>query len=281
MVEKIKIRNFEFDEEELMNLPVDVFRSLLHERAHHGIEVYIYHILNGTRPTPANFGREAKILLDFWKKRGLPLDEPDIVWASNYLNYAEKIQRGEKLDLKLEPMTPYSSEELKIVDKLLFTRRTIRQWKDDPVPDWMIDEVLRAGLAAPNACNMNCQRFLVLKDKESMNIIKGDCPIPPVKIVICNDMRIYDFMGLSKQSPQNIYLDAAAVADHMILKAHALGLGGAWLTHQASNIEELRKHLKIPDYYRMDTHIALGFPNEIPIKSARMSLKNAKLNFTH
>jgi nitroreductase len=121
---------------------------------------------------------------------------------------------------------------------------------------------------------MQCQRFLVLKDEESMNLIKGDVGVAPVKIVICSDMRIYDWMGFPDHTPQNIYMDAAAVADHMMLMAHALGLGGVWLTHRPIQIERLRKHLNLPYYLRMDTHVAFGWPDEAPIKSARMPLKD-------
>lgn len=90
-------------------------------------------------------------------------------------------------------------------------------------------------------------------------------------------MRIYDFMGFPNHTPQNIYLDAAAAADHMVLMAHALGLGAVWLTHTPIMAERVREQLGLPDYLRMDTHIALGYPDEAPIKSARMPLKNVKI----
>jgi nitroreductase len=162
-----------------------------------------------------------------------------------------------------------------VVEKLLYQRRSIRQWTDKEVSEGLINQVIEAGLAAPNACNMQCQRFLILKDEESKRIMKGDVTIAPIKIVICQDMRIYEWMGFPEQAPQNIYLDAAAAADHMCLMAHALGLGGVWLTHTKEQAERLRKHLGLADYYRMDTHIALGWPDEAPIKSARISVEDS------
>jgi nitroreductase len=247
---------------------------LIHERVHHTIEALLYRILKESRKPPSSFGNEVRILLKAWEERGLSMEDEDIKWAKNYLRLAEKVIAGETIELDTKLPELFSKEELKTVDKLLFKRRSIRQWKDKEVPDWMIRRILEAGLAAPNACNMQCQRFLIIKDKKAMSIIKSDVQEAPIKIVICSDMRIYEKMGHSVHTPQNIYLDAAAVADHMLLMAHALGLGGVWLTHNQKQIEKLREHLLLPEYLRMDTHIAIGWPDEAPIKSARMPVED-------
>ncbi len=275
MSEKYKIRNFELTRNDLINLEPALLRSLIHERAHHVVEVSLLHILKGSRKPQPNYGNQVKILLDIWKERGLPTDVTDIQWAQEYLDIANAINSGETPTLNTEDHKPFSKTELATVEKLLFKRRSIRQWRDEEVPERMIERVLEAGLAAPNACNMQCQRFLVLKDKESKLIIKGDVVLAPVKIVICQDMRIYEWMGFPEQAPQNIYLDAAAAADHMCLMAHALGLGAVWLTHTKEQVKRLREHLDLPDYLRMETHIAIGWPDEAPIKSARMPVQDA------
>ena len=218
--------------------------------------------MKGRRKPPASFGKEVKILLGVWEKRGLPMSVQDIIWAKRYLELAEKVNSGDMPILETRDPKPFAEEELKVVKKLLFERRSIRQWKKKGVPQWMIDLIIEAGLAAPNACNMQCQRFLVLKDKGSMTFIKGDVEYPPVKIVICQDMRIYEWMDFPRTTAQNIYFDAAAAADHMCLMAHALGLGAVWMTHTKEQAERLRKHLELPEHYRMDTHIAIGWPDD-------------------
>jgi nitroreductase len=274
MSETFRIKDKDMTWDELMTLDPVVLRALIHERAHHTVEVSLYHILSGKRKAPPNLGEQAKILLDAWEQRNLPMDDSDIKWALDYVELAEKVVANEEVVLDTKLPEPFTEEEMEVVDKLIFQRRSIRQWKDEEVPDWMIERIIEAGQAAPNACNMQCQRFLVLKDEESMNIIKGDVGVAPVKIVICSDMRIYDWMGFPDHTPQNIYMDAAAVADHMMLMAHSIGLGGVWLTHRPIQIERLRKHLSLPNYLRMDTHVAFGWPDEAPIKSARMPLKD-------
>lgn len=275
MSKTFRIRNLELTKNDLLALEPDILRSLIHERVHHTIEVLLYHILKGRRKPPANFGNQVRILLKIWKERNLSMVAPDIRWAQGSLDLADKINVGELPTLDTKTPELFTEEELKAVNKLLFERRSIRQWKEKKVPEWMIKRIIEAGLAAPNACNMQCQRFLVLDDKEGMSPIKGDVSLPPVKIVICQDMRIYRWMGFPKKFPQNIYFDAAAAADHMLLMAHALGLGGCWLTHTKEQAEKLRKHYGLPEYFRMNTHIAIGWPDEAPIKSARIPVEDA------
>jgi nitroreductase len=274
-----RIRGVEFTREDLLTLDPDILRALIHERTHHTIEVLIYALIKGERRTPDSFGNQVRILLAVWQERNLPQTDSDIQWAKTYLDLAEAVTRGETPSLHLNPPKPFTEDELNVVERLLFARRSIRQWSRRKVPEWMLQRIIEAGVRAPNACNLQCQRFLILNDEESMSIIKGDVPLPPVKIVICQDMRIYEWMGFPKANPQNIYFDAAAAADHMLLMVHALGLGGVWLTHSQHQAERLRQYLDLPHYYRMDTHIALGWSDESPLRSARIPLDYAIVKF--
>ncbi|NIM45072.1 MAG: hypothetical protein GTN80_05515 [Nitrososphaeria archaeon] len=280
MSEKYRIRNLEITKDELLVLEPEILRSLIHERTHHTLEVFLHPILKGERKPPARFGDEVRILLKIWEKRNLSMDAPDIRWAQRYLVITDKIKSGEAPNLGTELPQSFTEEETQTVDKLIFRRRSIRRWKEKAIPEWMVKRVIEAGLAAPNACNMQCQRFLVINDKEAMSIIKTPeeklfAKLPPVKIVVCQDMRIYEWMRFTKTAPQNIYFDAAAAADHMLLMAHALGLGGCWLTHTEKQAERLRKHYDLPKYFRMSTHIMIGWPDEAPVKSARIPVEDA------
>jgi len=90
-----------YTEEQLMGMKPDDLRAIFHERTHHTVEVLIYRILNGTRKMPEDFGEVAEYLLGLWKKRGLPLDPPDIRWCILYIDLATRMRKGEKV--KLEP----------------------------------------------------------------------------------------------------------------------------------------------------------------------------------
>ncbi|KYH37818.1 MAG: hypothetical protein AYL28_005000 [Candidatus Bathyarchaeota archaeon B23] len=272
------LRVFSYDREDLMRLDPMILRALIRERAHHTIEVYLYRILEGKMKLPKGFGRVVRHLLEIWRSRGLPLDAPDLRWAQKMLELAEAVEREESVRPEASLPDPFTEEEMEVVEKLLYGRRSIRQWTLKPVPEEMLREILRAGLMAPHGCNLCATRFLVLRDPEDQRLVRSDIPIENgVMIVVCQDMRIYRALAIDERVPQNIYYDAAAAADHMLLMAHALGLGGVWLTHGKETERRLRERFGLPDYIETRCHIVVGWPAEAPIKPQRMSLEEVLL----
>jgi nitroreductase len=265
-----------YNKEQLMNIEPVILRSFIHERTHHGIEVLIYRILAGKKKKPRNFGHEAKLLLEVWKERGLPIDAPDLQWSARYVELADRLNAGESISLEEKLLLPFSEQEITTVRKLLYERRSIRQFLNKPVPEEMIDEIMKAGLMAPQGCNVGSTRFIVLRDPKEMKMMASDIPIENgVMIVVGQDMRVYESLRFDKFVPQNIYYDAAAAADHMVLMAHALGLGACWLTHGTETQKKIRQYFGLPETFISRCHIILGWPDEAPIKSERMKLREA------
>ena len=56
---------------------------------------------------------------------------------------------------------------------VLISRKSIRRYKPDPVPDEMIDKILEAARWAPTGENYQPWRFIVITDPETKNKI-GD-----------------------------------------------------------------------------------------------------------
>jgi len=270
-MERLKI--YGYSKEELMKMDPASLRAILHERTHHTIEVMIYRILKGKLKKPPNFGIQAEFLLDIWKRRGLPTNTPDLQWCIRYVELADRLNSGEKPALDTRSTKPFSKAEMNTVKKLLYERRSIRQFTDKPVPESMIREILQAGLVAPQGCNVGSTRFIVLRSPEEWKLIQSDIPIDNgVMIVICQDMRVYRALKFDEHVPQNIYYDAAAAADHMCLMAHALGLGACWLTHGEETQKKIREYFRLPETFVSRCHLIVGWPDEAPIKSERMSL---------
>lgn len=74
------------------------------------------------------------------------------------------MRNGENIEIKESLPETFTTDELKTVDKLIYGRKSIRQFKDKPIPDEIIRKILKAGLYAPHGCNVGCTRFLILKD---------------------------------------------------------------------------------------------------------------------
>ncbi len=286
---KIKLGFVEYDKEALRALEAEALGGLLRERVHHNIEVPLYPTLLRGRDKPnEGFGLQAQMVFDVWREKGLPEDTPDMEWVRRYLDIAARIRAGEPVDLDERLPEPFTDDEMRVVRKLIYGRRSIRDWEDREVPEEMVEQILEAGRAAPIGCNLGHLKFVVLTDSEEKKWIWSDISTKnaAVIIVVCHDNRIAQTVGQDRLVPQNPGFDAAAAADHMLLMAHALGLGAVWLselkeTEKTSDTgEEFRKRYGLPDHYEVDMHIAIGWTAIGSIKSARPSLSDMVIRGT-
>lgn len=273
----------EYTEDDLVKMEPEVLGGILRERVHHMIEVPLYPILLRWKgKANPNFGLQAQMVFDVWKKRGLSEDSDDIDWVKRYLAIAKKIRAGEKPEVDEPLPEPFTEEELKVVQKLIWGRRSIRDWIDKPVPEEMIEQILEAGRAAPIGCNLGHLRFVVLTTPEEKALIWSDISTKKAAtiIVICHDTRVAPAVCQDQLVPQNPGFDASAAADHMLLMAHALGLGAVWLsevrkTSKTSDTAlDFKEAYGLPEHVEVDLHIALGWTAIGSIKSARPRLSD-------
>jgi nitroreductase len=282
-IEAIPSPGRKYRKRDLEGLDPVLLGALLRERIHHNIEVPLYSMLQ-RRPFKAvpNFGLQAQLVYDEWVRRGLPQDGPDLDWAKRYIDIAAQVRRGERPgipELVVSIPEPFTKSEMEVVRKLIWGRCSIRNWTSRPVPEDLIEKILEAGRAAPVGCNLDAVRFVVLRTPEEKSIIWSDIPTDnAVIIVICYDRRIAETVGQDKMVPQNLGYDAAAAGDHMLLMAHALGLGGVWLskTAKSEHTEDTGKIFKelygLPDHIEVALHVAVGWPASGIIKSKRIPL---------
>lgn len=273
-ITKVISGGIEYTKEDLMKMDPVLLRALLRERTHHNIEVPLYPSLLKWEGNPiTGFGQQAQMVFDVWRERGFTEDAPDIEWVKELLAIAEKIRAGEKFEWDKPFPTPFTDEEMAVVNKLIYGRHSIRNWIDKPVPDEMIEKILEAGRAAPIGCNLDELRFLVLRDPEEIKKVRADILTKNcVLILVFHDMRIHKVVGQDVRIPHNAGFDAAAAADHMLLIAHALGLGAVWLSQTLESGPKYVEQSGLPDYLKFDLDIAVGWTALGTIKSKRMPL---------
>jgi nitroreductase len=199
-------------------------------------------------------------------------------YVRRLLGIVEQVKRGEKVNLKTEPITRLSDSEIKMVDNLLMERRSVRIWTDKEIPQWALKKIMAVGSWAPHACNVQSIRFLPITDKEGMNVFaKSETRGGTARLVACQDMRGYEFYH--EQIPDyNSYLDCGAAMQNMLIMAHALGLGAVWLTFRSNEVQALRELYSLPSHIRLTTYMALGWPAETPIPPGRMTIDDMILS---
>lgn len=149
-------------------------------------------------------------------------------------------------------------------EEVLEKRRSIRRYKDTPVPREKILKILEAARIAPSAGHRQPWHFVVVEDKETIKKLakSGWAAGAPVMIV-----------GLADQeaSPSWCVNDLGIALEHIVLAATNLGLGTCWMG-QTGREELVRSLLGIPDKFKVVAVIPVGVPDETPAPKERKSL---------
>lgn len=148
-----------------------------------------------------------------------------------------------------------------MVIKEILNRRAVRNYKQDPIPQEYITEIIKAGQFAPTARNNRAVEFVVVREQETKNKIfdamSGESPQPfikeaPVLIIPASDT---SKSGLSIQ-------DLSNASENMFLQARALGLGTVWKHLEEDWVRGVKKVLGIPEQYMIINIIPVGYPKE-------------------
>lgn len=127
-----------------------------------------------------------------------------------------------------QPAAPQADAARIVLDNIA-TRASVRQFTDQPVPDAVMEEILRAGMAAPSAVNKQPWAFVVVTAPERIAALNEVHPYANLKtataaVIVCGDME----KALEGRAREYWVQDCSAVTENILLAAHALGLGAVW-----------------------------------------------------
>jgi len=157
-------------------------------------------------------------------------------------------------------------------------RRTIRRFKQKPIPLETLKKLVNAGRLAPSSANLQPIEYIVIDGSDLVQkvfetlkwagyISPAGNPPPgerPVAYIIV--------LADKKKNPGNCERDAAAAIENMILVAMEEGIGSCWLG--SIDINKLTDILELPEHIKIDSVLALGYSNESPqIEKIKDSVK--------
>jgi nitroreductase len=185
--------------------------------------------------------------------------------------------------------------------KLVQTRRSVRSFKTDPVPDEYVERIIEAARWAPSGGNSQPWEFIVIKDKETKDRIvaivteqgepgrkvelarQEDVRFPgsvgparepgyknaPVFILLCGDPRTkeaYPLFTMLTRGDSHFASSLASAFLNMTLAATALGLGSQWVSATGSPLVKplLKQLLDIPDELEIYDMLVAGYPESQP-----------------
>ncbi len=153
----------------------------------------------------------------------------------------------------------------------IFTRRSVRDYLDKPVPRDIIDKVIEAGTWAPSGLNNQPWRFVIVEDKGVKSQIAELTRYKP----IIEKAPVIIPVFIDKQSMYSEVKDHQAIGaciENMLLAVHSLGLGAVWLGEILKNADQVRRILELPDSFELMAVVAMGYPKHTKQKSSRKPL---------
>jgi nitroreductase len=140
------------------------------------------------------------------------------------------------------------------------TRRSIRNFIEQPISRDIVIELLEAAMFAPSAGNEQPWQFVILDDHRILDNIPRICSTAAmcrqaaVAILVCGDA------GLEKY-PEFWVQDCSAAVENLLLAAHAMGLGAVWagIYPLKDRVEGFRRLLNLPDEITPFALVPLGY----------------------
>jgi len=155
-------------------------------------------------------------------------------------------------------------------------RRSIRKYKDTPVPYEVLERCVDAARLAPTAMNCQFLEYIVVDDEQLLPQVLDAVGAfggkarpeggwqpegrPKAYIVTLINCQLESEFKVGRT---NTNYDVGLAMENMILVALEKGIGT--LTIGSFNHDKLRQVLNSPDKYEIALGLALGFPDESPV----------------
>jgi nitroreductase len=143
-------------------------------------------------------------------------------------------------------------------------RRSIRKYTDQPVPDKLVETLLRAAMSAPSAGNQQPWHFVVIRDRAILDAVPGFHPYArmmvkaPVAILVCGDGDLEKSKGFWVE-------DCSAATENILIEAQQIGLGSVWLGvyPREDRVENMRRIIAgMPENAVPFALVPVGYPAE-------------------
>lgn len=142
---------------------------------------------------------------------------------------------------------------------IIKSRRSIRAYKDTPVPDAVIHDALECARNAPSARNEQPWLFGVVRDPETLKSI-ADLTDHGKFIA---DAKVC-FAVFAVRDSKYYLEDACAATEQLILGLWSHGVGSCWVAgEKKAHAEPVRELLSVPGHFTLVSLVPAGYPADI------------------
>jgi len=141
----------------------------------------------------------------------------------------------------------------------LHTRRSIRNYTDEPVTREQLREILQAGTMAPSGLNNQPWRFVTIQSKETLRKLAQLTKYSHIvgKAAACIAVFV-DKTAMYHEVKD--HQSMGACIQNLLLAAHGMGLGAVWLGEILKSAKEVRELCGLSDEMELMAVVAIGHP---------------------
>lgn len=145
---------------------------------------------------------------------------------------------------------------------VIMSRRSIRKYKKDKVPESHVIKILEAAMNAPSRKNERPWHFVLIDNRKILDKIPSFHPNSkmlyeaPMAILVAGDLDITKDIFIT--------IDCSAATENILLAAHSLGLGACWLGvyPDEERVKGMKEILNLPENIFPVSLISIGYPDE-------------------
>ena len=156
----------------------------------------------------------------------------------------------------------------------IFTRRSIRAFTREPVPEELLKQVLQAGAASASGGNVQAWGFVLVRKPARLAGLRSLAPgiigEPTAAIAICLDRERAVRLG-GAGSEQFMWMDIGLATQNLLLAAHDLGLGACPVG--SFHHRGVAAFLDLPPDIELVLLLVLGYPAVKPSPPGRRPLR--------
>jgi len=146
---------------------------------------------------------------------------------------------------------------------VIFSRKSVRQYTEEKISNDQLELLVKAGMAAPTARNLQPWTFLIITEEVLLKEMADMLPFGKMlsqaaaAIIVCGDLSKVDVSG-----PEYWVQDCSAATQNILLATEALGLGGVWIGAYPSmeRANSLKTFYNLPEHIMPLSVISLGYP---------------------
>ncbi|MGD0717163.1 MAG: nitroreductase family protein [Halobacteriota archaeon] len=177
--------------------------------------------------------------------------------------------------------------------ELIMSRRSVRKYKEEQIPEESLQAILKAGIYAPNGGNTQMWHFTVLQKQNTLkelnelirkafakNADSDNRFIKGAAKVAQSDMYCFYYRAptlilvSSDVANPNAIADCACAVENILLAAHAEGIGSVYINAPTwfdddPGVRALLTKIGLPQNYHVCASAAIGYSDAPPAKGIR------------